>query len=78
LALIAARELAQLELSEVESNELADLIENLVKDSPQTTVAASRFRRIMSKTTPAVVEGFKTLLINVVTEGAKRVMFPGP
>ena len=76
-ALDAARDLARIELAEIDRNELADIIENLVADTPQTVVAASRFRRIMGKVTPTVAEGFKAILINVASEAAKKAMFPG-
>jgi hypothetical protein len=69
----AARDLAAIELQDGDRNELADIIENLVVDTPQTTVAATRFKRI--RATPAIAEGFKTILISVVTEAAKKRMF---
>jgi hypothetical protein len=71
----AARDLAAIELQDADRNELADIIENLVVDTPQTTVAATRFKRMMERATPAIAEGFKTILISVVTEAAKKRMF---
>jgi hypothetical protein len=76
-ALQAADELAQIELSKAECGELADIVENLVRDTPRTTVAATRFKLMMAKVSPAVAEGFKTILVSVVTEVAKKAMFPG-
>jgi hypothetical protein len=76
-AIKASDDLARLEMAEADRNELADIIENLVADTPQTVVAASRFRRLMGKVTPVVAEGFKAIMINVATEAAKKAMFPG-
>jgi hypothetical protein len=75
-ALTAASEYAAEVRLEVEQSEFADIIENLVKDTPSTPLAASRFGQIMSKATPVAVEGFKAILVNVVTEAAKKAMFP--
>ena len=76
-ALKAARELAAIELEQQDCEQLADIIENLVKDSPQTSVAASRYKKIMEKAKPGVADAFKAILINVTTEGAKKLLFGG-
>jgi hypothetical protein len=70
--------LAEIELERADLNGLADIIENLVRDTPQTMVAAARFRRMLAKASPIAVDGFRTILVNVITEAAKRAMFPGP
>ncbi len=77
-ALSAARQLAEIELAQAEQNELADIVEKLVRDAPQTTVAVTRFKRIMAKAGPAVADGFKAILVNVVTEAVKKAVFPTP
>jgi hypothetical protein len=77
-ALEAAADLAsEIELSESDATALKATFADLVHDTPQTTVAASRFRRIIAKAGPMAAEGFKTILVNVVTEAAKKLMFPG-
>jgi hypothetical protein len=76
-ALKAAEDLAgELELPENEINALKATLPTLVSDSPQTTVAASRFRTIIAKAGPLAVDGFKTILLNVVPEAAQKIMFP--
>jgi hypothetical protein len=77
-AIAAANELAQMELQKADLDGLANIIENLVRDTPQTAVAATRFRLLMAKVKPPVAEAFKAILINVVTEAAKRLIYPGP
>ncbi len=77
-ALNAANDLTrELELSDSDADALRSTFQDLVSESAQTTVAASRFRRIVAKAGPLAADGFKTILVNVVTEAAKKVMFPG-
>ena len=66
----------ELELPEADAVLLKGTFKDLVSDGAHTAVAASRFRRIMSKAGPLAAEGFKTILVNVVTEAAKKIMFP--
>ena len=76
-ALRAAEDLAaELELPENEINALKATLPTLVSDSPQTTVAASRFRRIITHAAPVAIDGFRTILANVVPEAAQKIMFP--
>ncbi len=73
----AANDLAEeSELSESDAKSLKATFPDLVSDSAQTTVAASRFRRLVTKAGPLAADGFKTILVNVVTEAAKKIMFP--
>jgi len=65
------------ELSPADKASLMETFPDLVRDSPQSTVAASRFARMMAKVGPLAAEGLKTILVNVVTEMAKKTMFPG-
>lgn len=76
-ALKAAEDLAgELELPENEINALKATLPTLVSDSPQTAVAASRFRKIIAKAGPSAAGGFKTILANVVPEATQKIMFP--
>jgi len=76
-AVAATKELAiEADLSEMDRNELPDIIENLVRETPRSSVAAARMRRILEKAKPWASEGFKTILIEVVTEGAKKMIWP--
>jgi hypothetical protein len=75
----AARDFAiAMELSEMDRTELPALIEGLVKDTPQTTVAAARLKGLLKRVGPQVADGFRTILIDVITEGAKKMIWPQP
>lgn len=70
----AANELADLldELSEEERNQLKISLDDLVKDGPRTVVATTKFKRILSKTGPEIVSGFREILVDVVSETVKK------
>jgi len=75
----AVRDLAdELEqLTSEERDQLKESINDLIRDTPQTTVAATRFRRLVSKAGTTALEGFRTILVSIATEAAKKVLFPG-
>ena len=73
-ALHAAKELARMELAEKDLQDFADVVEGLVKDSAMTPVYAAKFRRLV--TSPVLVEGLKTILFEVIAEGAKKQIWP--
>lgn len=77
-ALRAAGDLSEeLEISEDDKIVLKTALPDLVSDNAQTVVAASRYKRIVAKAGPAAAEAFKSILVNVVSEAAKKIMFPG-
>jgi len=73
-ALKAAQELSdELEnLSPEERDLLKKSLDDIVRDTPQTPVAATRFKRLVAKAGPVDVEGFKKILWDIATEFAKR------
>ena len=76
----AARELADEigGLNEEERETLEKSLDDIVRDSPQTSVAAFKFKRLVSKTGKGAAEAFKDILVNVVVEAAKKTIWPGP
>ncbi|MHA1287166.1 MAG: DUF2321 domain-containing protein [Candidatus Thorarchaeota archaeon] len=50
-------------------------IDELVRDTPQTNVAIVRFRKMMSKVGPELYDAFKKILIDIISEAAKRAIF---
>jgi len=72
--LVAAKELADEldDLSPEERETLGGSLDDLIADTPRTALAATRFKQLVAKAGPAVAEAFKELLIEVVTESAKR------
>ena len=75
--LAAAETLAQQvkSLSRRERRQLQELLPDLVRESPQSTVAAARFRLLMDKAGPAAADGFREILYGVATEGIKRAIW---
>ena len=75
----AAKELAQ-ELEDISPEEkdiLSDSLDDLIADNPKTTLAASRFKRIMSKVGKIAYSEMKTIFVELASETAKKTMF-GP
>jgi hypothetical protein len=74
----AARDLAQ-EVEGVSPEErdlLTGSLEDLVRDTPNTPVAATRFKRIAAKTGQAAAQAFRSILVDVVSETAKKMLWP--
>lgn len=77
-ALMAARDLSDDldELSNEDKGKLKGTLDDLVKDSPQTAVAAERFKRLLAKAGKSAPEAFRQILVDVVSETAKKIIFP--
>ena len=77
-ALQAAKSLADEleELSNEEKEAMKTSIEELVKDTPNTAVAATRFRRLMTKAGKSAAVAFERILIEVMSETAKKIIYP--
>jgi hypothetical protein len=77
--LSAAREYVR-ELERLTDNEKGILersLDDLVRDTADTPVAALRFKTLTAKAGPAAIEVLKGILIEVMKDSAKRVIF-GP
>ena len=77
-ALKAARDLSDDldELSDEEKEKLKGTLDDLVKDSHQTAVAAERFKRLLAKAGESAARAFRQVLVDVVSETAKKIIFP--
>jgi len=76
--LIAAREYVR-ELDRLTDNEkgvLSRSLDDLVRDTPNSPVAALRFKQLVTKAGSAALDGLKTILVQVITESAKRQIWP--
>lgn len=75
----AAKEYAEefMNLSPEEKETLKKSIEDIVKDSAQTNVAVIRFKRLVSKGGEEASKVFKSILINLATQGAKDAIWGG-
>lgn len=70
----AARELAD-ELDGLKPEEreaLKDTLEDLIRDTPRTQVAVVRFKKLLPKAGRVAAEAMKKLMIDIVTEAAKK------
>lgn len=78
-SLEAAKELADEldELSKEEQQQLKDTFPDLTKNTPKTVVAETRFRKLMKKAGGEAYDGMKSILIDVLSEAAKKSVF-GP
>lgn len=78
-SLQAATELAdELEsLSQKEKEQLKNSFSDLVRNTPKTVVAETRFKKIMKKAGGDACEGMKAILIDVVSETVKKSIFGG-
>ena len=74
----AAHELAE-ELDGISEQErviLQKSIDELVKDTPSTPVAITRFKKIMAKAGQGTASMFREILVDVLSETAKKALFP--
>ena len=74
----AAHELAK-EIDNISDEDrvvLQKSIDELVKDTPSTPVAATRFKKIMVKVGQTTAGMFREILVDVLSEAAKKALFP--
>lgn len=78
LRIEAANELAEMldGLTEEEKNNLKKSINEIISDTPKTTVAANRFKILVAKTGVSMAQGFREILIDIICETAKRIIWP--
>ncbi|WP_027724534.1 DUF2321 domain-containing protein [Tuberibacillus calidus] len=70
----AAQELAS-EINELTDDErelLAKSIDEIIKDTPKTTVAATRFKKLLAKVGAPIAESFREVLVDIISETAKK------
>jgi hypothetical protein len=75
--LSAAREYVR-ELERLDANDRGILdrtLDDLVRDTPNTPVAALRFKQLVVKAGPVAMEALKTILIEIMAEPAKRAIW---
>ena len=77
-ALKAAQELSdELEnLSPEERSLLKKSLDDIIRDTPQTPVAATRFKRLITKAGKVAAEGFRDILVDIASETAKKLIWP--
>ncbi|MHA7964949.1 DUF2321 domain-containing protein [Paenibacillus sp. CAU 1782] len=73
----AAEELAELfeELSDEDRKILTTSLNDLVRDTPRSQVAALRFKKIVAKAEEHIGVAFRDILLDVVTEPIKKMIW---
>ncbi len=74
----AAQEFTDLldKLSPEERETLKKSLDDIIRDTPQTTVAATRFKRLVAKAGKPVADAFRDILVDVLSEAAKKIIWP--
>jgi hypothetical protein len=74
----AAQELAEETegLDDEERQMLKASLDDLVRDTPSTPLAATRFKRLATKAGKGAADAFKEILIGVLSEAARKVIWP--
>jgi len=74
----AAQELTDLldGLSSEEREILKKSFSDIVRDTPQTKVAANQFKRLAAKAGPVVADSFRKIFVDVLSETAKKIIWP--
>ena len=62
-------------LSIEEKRQLKDSFPDLIKNTPRTAVAETRFKRIMKKASHEAYEGMKKILMDIVSEAVRKAIF---
>ena len=74
----AALDLAdQLALDIPERTLLEKSIEELIRDTPKAPAEAMRFKNIVERAAPWAMDAFNRILISVLSEPVKRLIWPG-
>ncbi len=55
---------------------LEQSIKDIVRETPQTQVAASRFKKIMTKAGSSTAGAVRDILVDIVSETAKKIIWP--
>lgn len=63
-------------LSDTEKKDLKASISELIKDSPKTSIAQFKFKKYALKAGSEVAKGLKEILIDLVSETAKKAIWP--
>ena len=63
-------------LNEEERALLKKSLDDLVRDTPNTPLAAQRFKRLVAKTGKGVADTFHKVLVDVLSEAAKKAIWP--
>jgi hypothetical protein len=63
-------------LDDNEKGILSRSLDDLVRETPNTPVAVARFKKLVAKAGGAAAEGFKSILVEVLSEVVKKQIWP--
>jgi len=74
----AAQELADEaeNLTPAERDILKQSLDDLIRDTPNTQVAALRFKKLAAKAGDVILGGLRDIMVDVASETAKKILFP--
>jgi hypothetical protein len=62
-------------ISQEEKQQLKESFPDLVRNTPKTVVAETRFKKLMKKAGTEAYDGMKSILVDVVSEAVKKSIF---
>lgn len=62
-------------LTQVEKENLNKSLNDIIRDTPDTPVSATRFKKLCIKAGKGVAEGFKIILADIVSEAVKKMIW---
>ncbi len=73
----AAQEFSDMlvELSLEEREALKKSLDDIVRDTPQTPVAATRFKKLVAKAGKVAADGLRDILVDIASEAAKKAIW---
>jgi hypothetical protein len=58
-------------------DDLADLVPDLMADTPRTELAVARWRKALAKVEEHIAPALKSILTQIASEAVKKMLFPG-
>jgi len=62
-------------LSPEEREILKKSLDDIVRDTPQTPVAATRFKKLVAKAGKVAADGLRDILVDIASEAAKKIIW---
>lgn len=66
------------DVTDAEKASMKEDLPALVSDTPRTKVAATKMKQFLGKAAKDVGAGLREVLVDVASEAAKKMLFPGP
>ena len=63
-------------LNDEERSLLAGSVDDLVREGPKTALAATRFKKLITKAGSVAAESFRKILVDIASETAKKMLWP--